>query len=411
MSRFLSHLLQIAVFGLAMILFSGDVLAQVFGPGDNIIAIDRDPNSEYPGGESPLNVIDGLTNTKYLNFGAAQTGFIVTTAFGSSAVQSFQLTTANDAEERDPDSYRLYGTNDPVTSGDNSLGDEEKWVEISSGPLALPAEREMPGPIVSFANTESYTSYKMVFPTLKDEGLANSMQFAEVQFFTGMDGSGSSILANGDLIIAVTDDSESSQSNYPGPEGPQNVIDGTPIKYLNFGDSNTGFIVWRADNAAVTVTSFVITTANDAPERDPASYRIYGTNDPVTSPDNSPGANEDWTLIAAGNLMLPEDREVEGDVVEIVNKESYTAYRVVFPTLDGGPGVGEMQIGEMAMFEAAFLLGDVNCDGTVDLLDVAPFVDLLTSGGFSEKADITGDGTLDLLDVSPFVEILTGGGG
>ena len=56
-----------------------------------------------------------------------------------------------------------------------------------------------------------------------------------------------------------------------------------------------------------------------------------------------------------------------------------------------------------------FLLGDVNQDGNVDLLDIQPFVDLLTSGGFLPEADINGDGVVDLLDVAPFVELLTGG--
>ncbi len=55
------------------------------------------------------------------------------------------------------------------------------------------------------------------------------------------------------------------------------------------------------------------------------------------------------------------------------------------------------------------VLGDVNCDGVADLLDVAPFVALVTGGGFSEKADINMDGIVDLLDVNPFVAILTGG--
>ncbi len=55
------------------------------------------------------------------------------------------------------------------------------------------------------------------------------------------------------------------------------------------------------------------------------------------------------------------------------------------------------------------MLGDVNCDGVVDLLDVAPFVGFVTSGDFFEKADINLDGTVNLLDVQPFVELLTGG--
>ena len=52
------------------------------------------------------------------------------------------------------------------------------------------------------------------------------------------------------------------------------------------------------------------------------------------------------------------------------------------------------------------LIGDINCDGMVNLLDVQPFVQLLSTGEFSEKADINQDGVVDLLDVAPFIEIL-----
>lgn len=54
------------------------------------------------------------------------------------------------------------------------------------------------------------------------------------------------------------------------------------------------------------------------------------------------------------------------------------------------------------------LRGDVNCDGVLDLLDVAPFVEQLTSGKFSDKADMNADGAVDLLDVGPFIDALSG---
>ena len=57
-----------------------------------------------------------------------------------------------------------------------------------------------------------------------------------------------------------------------------------------------------------------------------------------------------------------------------------------------------------------FELGDVNCDGSVDLLDVQPFVDLIIEGEFSAKADFNGDGVVDLLDIAPFVDRLISGG-
>lgn len=54
-----------------------------------------------------------------------------------------------------------------------------------------------------------------------------------------------------------------------------------------------------------------------------------------------------------------------------------------------------------------FLFGDVNCDGSADLLDIAPFVDLLINGGFEESVDFDSDSQITLLDVSPFVESIT----
>lgn len=53
-----------------------------------------------------------------------------------------------------------------------------------------------------------------------------------------------------------------------------------------------------------------------------------------------------------------------------------------------------------------FQLGDVNGDGQIDLLDVAPFVDLVSTGEYREPADINCDRQLDLLDVAPFVDLL-----
>ena len=52
--------------------------------------------------------------------------------------------------------------------------------------------------------------------------------------------------------------------------------------------------------------------------------------------------------------------------------------------------------------------GDINQDGVVDLLDVGPFVGLLTSGEYLEEADINQDGLVNLTDVGPFVDLLTG---
>ena len=44
------------------------------------------------------------------------------------------------------------------------------------------AEQATTFELISFENSESYTSYKMIFPDIKGPG-ANSMQLAEVEFY------------------------------------------------------------------------------------------------------------------------------------------------------------------------------------------------------------------------------------
>ena len=55
------------------------------------------------------------------------------------------------------------------------------------------------------------------------------------------------------------------------------------------------------------------------------------------------------------------------------------------------------------------LIGDVNLDGQVNLLDVAAFVEVLLSGGFQAEADIDQDGDVTLLDVPALIDLLQNG--
>ena len=68
--------------------------------------------------------------------------------------------------------------------------------------------------------------------------------------------------------------------------------------------------------------------------------------------------------------------------------------------------------GELAIWEdrsrLPALLGDVNRDGTVDFLDIGPFILLLFTGEFQAEADIDQSGALDFLDVSSFIALLVG---
>jgi hypothetical protein len=151
----------------------------------------------YPANEPPTNAIDNTT-TKYLNFAELNTGIVVTAATAQIA-RALTLFTANDSPDRDPASYELYGTNAALTGGPFNIS---SFTLISSGPLNLPTTggaanngRNAAGQAittaglvsqtVTFANSTAYSSYAIIFPTVRNEaGTNNSMQVGEIQLET-----------------------------------------------------------------------------------------------------------------------------------------------------------------------------------------------------------------------------------
>ena len=112
-------------------------------------------------------------------------------------------------------------------------------------------------------------------------------------------------------------------------------------------------------------------------------------------------------LIAAVQDMLDNSGNNFGFMLKNVNESlDGSASRVVSRE---GSGLGNVLGTRLIIdYTTNFLLGDVNLDGVVNLLDVQPFVDLLVSGDFQAEADINQDGVVDLLDVQPFVDLLSG---
>ncbi|MFZ1683875.1 MAG: hypothetical protein WAU88_07045, partial [Candidatus Zixiibacteriota bacterium] len=58
--------------------------------------------------------------------------------------------------------------------------------------------------------------------------------------------------------------------------------------------------------------------------------------------------------------------------------------------------------------------GNINCTGTIDLVDLSTLVKYLTEGGFSlccpDAANVNRTGVIDLADLSSLLSYLTGGG-
>lgn len=292
-------------------LFHFDNRVPLTRPGDTIVAT----SNNSPGSEGVANAIDNRHSTKYLNFDRLNTGFTVTPAIGTTIVRGLQLTSANDAPERDPASFTLEGSND----GTN-------FTQISSDSVPAFPQRFYTHTI-DISNNTIYRTYRLIFPTVVGPG-GNSMQIAEVEFL-GQQVNRVELTAPGDPIVATS-------NNSPGNEGVTNAIDNSPVKYLNFDRVNTGFTVTPSVGPSI-VQAITLQSANDSPDRDPADYILSGSND---------GTN--FTQIRAGGIPAFPARFFTHEIV-FSNTTAWRHYRLIFPNTFGNSSCC-MQIAEVELF-------------------------------------------------------------
>jgi hypothetical protein len=163
-----------------------DVLPDITGPGDAVQGVPNDGvttggnDNGWPAGESPDLAIDDDTSTKFLHFkgNAEPTGLQVTPSVGATVVTAITFTTANDAVERDPVSFELYGSNGTI-DGPYTLIASGDIVDFA-GEASWPRFTKNETPI-TFDNDVAYAHYQVLFATVRDPGSANSMQISEIE--------------------------------------------------------------------------------------------------------------------------------------------------------------------------------------------------------------------------------------
>lgn len=159
-----------------------------------------------------------------------------------------------------------------------------------------------------------------------------------------------------------------------------------------------------------TLISGDLTSAENSPDFSPNLFR-GGTTDPglnIWSWTNDPDA-----IFISGNPAF------SGSGTWGLNPDNYaeflaanTSGNLYFPADTADDVASATLIGTYIVLTKAgcdFELGDVNMDGNVNLLDVAPFVAILTDGSYQCEADADQNGMVNLLDVTPFVDLITGG--
>ena len=87
--------------------------------------------------------------------------------------------------------------------------------------------------------------------------------------------------------------------------------------------------------------------------------------------------------------------------------EAFQCYEIRVGGADGAEG-DIMLTGVFVPQVCPFALGDVNMDGSTNLLDVGPFIAALSGGQYICEADVNQDGAVNLLDVDPFILVIAG---
>jgi mono/diheme cytochrome c family protein len=137
-------------------------------PGVKVVGVAPSKNSS-PGSEGPRQALDNNSKTKYLNFGRAGSGLLITLPGTPVVVSRLDLTSANDSPGRDPASYLLEGSEDG-----------KSFHNIDTRAVPPFADRYQTQSF-NFDGAEAYSVFRLTFPTLQDGDRADAMQIADVR--------------------------------------------------------------------------------------------------------------------------------------------------------------------------------------------------------------------------------------
>ncbi len=251
------------------------------------------------------------------------------------------------------------------------------WTQAMAG---LPANANWSAVAVDPSGTRAYVANRggtiysadLSQPTVswQSTGLAardwNSLAFSSdgrslVASASGLGKSGLWLLEGATAAPSVMSVAGSS-NRFPGAEPPAAATDGSRFtKYLNRDDAGSGLVLTL--DAATVVSQIALTSAGDAPERDPVEISIFGSN------SDTAWASSAWKPVA---VNVPTGLTSARGVTQIANFEnstSYQHYKVVFTKLRDAQKASSAQVAEVDLFP-------LNGWRPIDTAGLAP-VDLL----------------------------------
>ena len=187
----------------------------------------------------------------------------------------------------------------------------------------------------------------------------------------------------------------------PGQPGPAPFDDAT-IGVDNYGGANVGNSS-RADFGPLSADANLVLTFSGLD--DSLSYQVSGGYLHTSANDNF---NTTWEIDGQSATTVNTSGAQDAGYITLSNL-----------TTDGSGNLEITVTKSVQLFIAGLtltassdapetLLGDANCDGVVNFLDIAPFIALLSNNEFKAEADLDGSGDVDFLDIAPFIAALSG---
>lgn len=253
-------------------------------------------------GEAETMAFDNDPQTKWLDNGGIpsveEPSWIQVDFPTSVAVGVLAITSANDGPERDPENFTLVGSNDGGVTW-TTIGD---WLGESF-------DERFERKLFSADNALAYNTYRLNIS--KNKGDSNLMQLGEIELIGPKI---PSVQHSHSADVTYTERARISD----GEAGSMAYDHNIDTKWLDNGGvpsvEEPSWVVVSLPVAAA-VNTLALTSANDAPERDPENFAVWASND-----------NENWVELASW-LGENFDERFERKQYRFANEIGFSFYR------------------------------------------------------------------------------------
>ena len=297
-------------FKLLAISFAASVVAMPLQAGEIIDHTDIygvTSSSNISDAEQALKVFDDTTETKWLT-NHETTGWVTIDLDGNAyVVDSYTLTSANDATGRTPKDWELQGSND---------GEEWKDLSIVTGETDWSTFEKRS--YTCDPNEIAFSMYRFNITSNNDGGDLSG--FSELE-----------ILSNGvDVTTSPLKVSVGSQNN--DKEGVTMLTDNTAnTKWLS--SSKPSYIQFQFPDAyKCALNGYTMYSCNDYPTRDPKSWTFYGSNDGTSWVALDSRSGETWSGRYVGNTYYFD------------NSAEYAYYKIDITENNGASIIGVSEV-------------------------------------------------------------------